>query len=155
MQDQPKLTKLYPTGVQWSFMLHNDIDDAPDWSSSQPGTHCLRMLNLPRISGNFGNFCKTCFVTLTSTRHADFSCVTELATNHLQELSMHLSIPSKYYGTWLTQSFPLKFTICLEQSNTDSYCQSNIVSDFNTTWRCLTGSITRQCGLSAGKWNFQ
>ena len=26
----------------------------------EPGTHCLRMLSSPRISGNLGNFCKTC-----------------------------------------------------------------------------------------------
>ena len=26
----------------------------------EPGTHCLRMLSSPRISGNLGNFRKTC-----------------------------------------------------------------------------------------------
>ena len=43
---------------------------------------------------------------------------------------MRPSIPRKYYG---------------------SYHQSDIVSDFKTTQRCLTGNITLQCGLSAGK----
>ena len=51
----------------------------------------------------------------------------------------------------MTQSFPLKFTDHLEQSNADRYRQSDIVFDFNTDRMCPTGSITMQCGLSGGK----
>ena len=39
----------------------------------EPGTHCLRMLSSPRISGNLEIFRKICSVTLTSARYADFS----------------------------------------------------------------------------------
>ena len=39
----------------------------------EPGTHCLRMLSSPRISGNLEISRKTCSVTLTSARHPDFS----------------------------------------------------------------------------------
>ena len=41
----------------------------------EPGTHSLRMLSSPRISGNLEIFCKICSVTLTSARYADFSCI--------------------------------------------------------------------------------
>ena len=34
----------------------------------EPGTHCLRMLSYPRISGNLEISHKTCSVTLTSVR---------------------------------------------------------------------------------------
>ena len=51
------------------------------------------------------------------------------------------------------QSFPLKITYHLEQSNADSYCQSDIVSHFKTAV-VPTGSITLQCVLSAGKQRF-
>ena len=41
------------------------------WAEKKkPGTHCLRMLSSPRISGNLR---KICSVTLTSERCADFS----------------------------------------------------------------------------------
>ena len=39
----------------------------------EPGTHCLRMLSSPRISGNLEIFRKICSVTLTSTRYVNFS----------------------------------------------------------------------------------
>ena len=39
----------------------------------KPGTHCLRMLSFPRISGNLEIFCKICSITLTSARYANFS----------------------------------------------------------------------------------
>ena len=39
----------------------------------EPGTHCLRMLSSPRISGNLEFFRKICSVTLTSARYADFA----------------------------------------------------------------------------------
>ena len=39
----------------------------------EPGTHCLRMLSSPRISGNLEIFRKICSITLTSVRYADFS----------------------------------------------------------------------------------
>ena len=48
----------------------------------EPSTHCLRMLSSPKISRNFGNFRKICSVTLTSTRHTDFSWVKEPGTDH-------------------------------------------------------------------------
>ena len=51
-----------------------------------------------------------------------------------------LSILAKYCSMWLTQSFPLKFTDRLEQSNADSYCQCNTVSEFKPTQKRLTGS---------------
>ena len=35
---------------------------------TEPGTHCLRMLSFPRISGNLEISRKTCSVTLTSVR---------------------------------------------------------------------------------------
>ena len=31
------------------------------------------------------------------------------------------------------------------------YSQSDVISDFRSTWMCLTGSIALQCGLSGGK----
>ena len=90
------------------------------------GTHCLHMLSSPRISGNLG-IGKICSVTLTSVRHADF-CVKDVyhwprwwqrsdEGNKLLELSMRLFVQLKSYSTWLTQSFPLKFTNFLERSN--------------------------------------
>ena len=39
----------------------------------EPGTHCLRMLSSPRISGNLEISRKICSVTLTSAAYADFS----------------------------------------------------------------------------------
>ena len=45
----------------------------------EPVTQRLRMLSSPRISGNFGNFRKICFVALISMRHAH---VKEPATDH-------------------------------------------------------------------------
>ena len=52
----------------------------------------------------------------------------------LQELSTCPSVPAKCYGLQLMQStcIPLKFTYLLERSNADSYCQSDIVSDFKS-----------------------
>ena len=77
------------------------------------------MFSSSRISGSLETSHKICSVTLTSTRHADFSRVKD--TRHwprsvwtmtkerwkqqalcLQELSMHLSAPAKYYSTWLS-----------------------------------------------------
>ena len=55
----------------------------------------------------------------------------------------------------LMQSSFLKFTGQLERSAADSSLQSDVVSDFNTARRCLTGSITLQCGLSADKHKFE
>ena len=53
-------------------------------------------------------------------------------------------------------SLEVYFTSHLEQSNVDSYCQSNIVSDFKTAQRYMyfTGHTTLQCGFSAGKQKF-
>ena len=48
----------------------------------QPGTHCLRMLSFPRISGNLEIFHKTCSVTLTSVRHTHFSRIKDAATDY-------------------------------------------------------------------------
>ena len=48
----------------------------------EPGTHCLRMLSFPRISGNLEISQKTCSVTLTSARHTDFSRIKDAATDH-------------------------------------------------------------------------
>ena len=94
----------------------------------------------------FGNSRKICSVTLTSARHADFSCIKgachwprflqtltrerrRYSALRLQELSTRSSIPAKRCGTWMTQSFPLKFTDHLERSNVDRYRQSDIVFD--------------------------
>ena len=126
------------------------------------GTHCLHMLSSPRISGNLGIW-KICSVTLTSVRHADFSCVKDAChwphsvwtmtkeryTLCLQELSMHLSVSDKS----MKQSFPLKFTNCLNEAMQTVAVKAIIVSDFKTAWRCLTGSITLEWSLSAGKQN--
>ena len=49
--------------------------------------------------------------------------------------------------------FPFEVHQCLQWSNADSYHQSDIVCDFKTAWRCLTVSITLQCGLSAGNFS--
>ena len=46
---------------------------SPWVDEKEPGTHCLRMLSSPRISGNLEIFRKICSVTLTSARYADFS----------------------------------------------------------------------------------
>ena len=70
------------------------------------------------------NFCKICSITLTSTRHANFSCVKKMpATDHTlcgrwrrsdeviklftdrNYSSICPCIPAKCYDTWLTQSF--------------------------------------------------
>ena len=56
----------------------------------------------------------------------------------------------KCFGMWLIQSFPLKFTDHLAQSNTDRYLQNNTF-DFQIAHICPTGNITMQCGFSAGK----
>ena len=45
----------------------------------EPGTHCLCML---RISGNLEIFRKTCSLTLTSSRHTDFSRIKDTATDY-------------------------------------------------------------------------
>ena len=58
--------------------------------------------------------------------------------------------PVKCYGTWVTQSFRLKFIDCLEQSDAGSYHTRDIVSDFKIARRCLTGNIILHCGLSVG-----
>ena len=116
----------------------------------------------------FGNFRKICSVTLTSARHVDFSRIKDAcnwprsvytmtrerrrySALRLQELSTCLSIPAKRCGTWLMQSFPLKFTDRLERSSADRYRQSDIVFDFKTARMYPTGSITRQCSISEGK----
>ena len=102
----------------------------------------------------FGNFRKT------SGRHANVSPVRDAwhrpcsvwtmtargamktVSSSLEKIIMHLSGTAKCYSIRLTQSF-LKFTTNrLERSNTDGYCQSNVVSDFETTQRCLTGLRT-------------
>ena len=49
----------------------------------EPGTHCLRMLSFPRISGNLEIFHKTCSVTLTSARYTEFSRIKDAATDYL------------------------------------------------------------------------
>ena len=66
----------------WSVNMMASVDRA-SWSQEpvasfpgsrawagrkEPGTHCLRMLSFPRISGNLEISCKTCSVTLTSAR---------------------------------------------------------------------------------------
>ena len=123
---------------------------------------------IPQNIWVFGNFHKICFVTLTSVRHADFSCIKDAchwprslqtmtrerrmySVLRLQELSMCSSIPGKRCSTWMTQSFRLKFTDHLEWSIADCYHQSDIVFDFNIARMCSTGSITTQCGLSGGE----
>jgi len=55
----------------------------------------------------------------------------------LQKLFMY-SFKLNSCGTWLTQSFSLMLTDCLEQSNADRNCQSCNVSDFKTTRMSLT-----------------
>ena len=52
------------------------------------------------------------------------------------------------------QSFPLKFANYVEQSDADSLCQCDIVSDFKTARRCHTSSTILQRGLSAGEQKF-
>ena len=99
----------------------------------------------------FGNFHKVCSITLTSTKRPDFSrmkvslimlCVDgKKGVTKVLTCRMCLSIPAKWCSTWLTQSFPLKFTDHLEWSNTDHYHQSYIVSVFKTAHMYLTGSI--------------
>ena len=99
----------------------------------------------------FGNFHKVCSITLTSTKRPDFSrmkvslimlCVDgKKGVIKVLTCRMCLSIPAKWCSTWLTQSFPLKFTDHLEWSNTDHYHQSYIVSVFKTAHMYLTGSI--------------
>ena len=112
----------------------------------EPGTHCLRMLSPPRISGNLEISCKTCSVTLTSARHTNFSGVKDachwlrsvwtMTRDVLGSLLAGIvytfvhNIPAKRFGTWLTQSFSLKFTDHLEQSNANCYRQSDTVFDF-------------------------
>ena len=108
----------------------------------EPGTHCLRMLSSPRISGNLEIFRKICSVTLTSARYADFSCIKDAShwshsvwtmtkeqqrysALRLQKLCTRSCIPAKHCSTWLTQSLPLKFTDCFERSNADSYRRSD------------------------------
>ena len=55
----------------------NEVASFPGSSAwaekKETGTHCLRMLSSPRISGNSEIFRKICSVTLTSARYADFS----------------------------------------------------------------------------------
>ena len=104
----------------------------------------------------FGNFCKTCCITLTSVRHANFSHTKDAchwprsvwmmmrqwwrySALCLQELSTHLPIPAKHCHTWLTQFFSLKFYNRFEWSNADRYCQRNVAFDFKTTHMCPTG----------------
>ena len=95
------------------------------------GTHCLRMLIPPGFPGILKIFVKSvCYTNLCETCQL-FLHERCLATDHalcwrwrrsnkkaisssLTELSMHPFIPAKCYGTWLTQSFPLKFTGRLE-----------------------------------------
>jgi len=69
----------------------------------------------------------------------------------LPGFSVHLSIPVKCCGTWLTQFFPLKLTNGLQLNNADHYRQSDIVFDFKTAHMSLIGSIALQSSLSAGK----
>ena len=135
------------------------------------GTHCLRMLSSPRISGNLEIFRKICSVTLTSARYADFSRMKDAchwprsvwtmtkerqrySALRLQELCTRSCIPAKHCSTWLTQCLPLKFTDRFERSNADSYRRSDIVFDLKTARMGLRRSITMQCCLSAGKQNW-
>ena len=109
---------------------------------------------LPQDFWEFGNFRKSCLVTLTFARHADwllllkrchwphFMWMTTMkpwkdSARCLQKLFMPSSIPAKRCDTWLMQSFPLKLTNHLEQSNADRYCQSDIVSDSKIGCMCL------------------
>ena len=104
----------------------------------EPGTHCLYMLSSPRICGYLEISRKTCSVTLITVRHTDFSRIKDAchwlhsmwtmmrewqrySAFRLQELSTHLSISAKHFGTWLTQSFPSKFTNHPAWSNSDCY----------------------------------
>ena len=92
----------------------------------------------------FGNFRKICFITLTSAKYADFSCMKDAchwpcsvrtmtrerqrySDLYLQELSTRLCIPAKHCSTWLMQSLLLKFADRFEWSIAGSYRRSNIV----------------------------
>ena len=96
---------------------------------------------------------------LTSVRHANFSrerCACHWPRerwpkrsdkgNKLFAYRNYVPIrPAKCYGTWVTQSFRLKFIDCLEQSDAH-----DIISDFKIARRSLTGNIILHCGLSVG-----
>ena len=47
--------------IPGSWLMLASFPGSCAWvEKKEPGTHCLRMLSSPRISGNFGNFRKTC-----------------------------------------------------------------------------------------------
>ena len=85
-----------------------------------------------------------CSVTLNPMRYADFShmkdachwphsmrmMTREWQRSLLEEIAFVHSI--KRCGTWLIQSFSLKFTDRLERSNANRYHQTDIVFDFKT-----------------------
>ena len=124
---------------------------------NRPGITSLRML---KISGNLQNllaFASHPVWMTSATDHTVWMMTREWwrqSAFHLQELCTQLSIQAKCCRMWLMQAFLLKFTNRLQQHNAVSYCQSNIVSDFKTVWMCLTVSITLQCGLSAGQYQW-
>ena len=110
-----------------------------------PGTHCLC-----KLSSFYTNFCKASWLLLYIKKMP--------ATNHTlcrrwrgSDEGTQLLVPAKWCGTRLTQSFPLKFTDRFEWSNADCYCWSDIVFELKTACISLRGSITMQCGLSAGE----
>ena len=73
---QPTSTHTYCTHTYSSAHTLASFPGSSAWAErKEPGTHCLRMLSSPRISGNLEIFRKICSVTLTSARYADFSCI--------------------------------------------------------------------------------
>ena len=78
-QLRERLTRIQITQVQ-SLTL---FPGSRAWAEKkEPGTHCLRMLSFPRISGNLEISRKTCSVTLTWARHTDFSRIKDAATDY-------------------------------------------------------------------------
>jgi len=124
-------------GSQGSHRLAS-IPGSSAWAEKkEPGTHCLRMLSSPRISRNLCRLLlyKRCLSLNTLCEEDDKGAT---------------KIPGKQKNTWLTQSLPLKFTDGFKRSNADSYRRGDIVFDLKIGRMCLRGSITMQCGISAG-----
>ena len=128
------------------------------------------MLGFPRTFWELGNCCKICSrprkLVYWSLWHTNLRearqllpykrclLLTTLSADDegaMKVVNAFIHSSYKRWGTWMMQSFPLKFTDHLKRSNADRYHQSSIVFDFNTVCMCLTGSITVQCGLSGGK----
>ena len=63
----------HSTHISYTQLLASFSGSCAWAEKKKPDTHCLSMLSSPRISVSFGNFRKTCPITLTSARHADFS----------------------------------------------------------------------------------